>query len=82
MEPFTSLFVMALYKATEKIWEKGFDATWALLDETLKTHFARWPGKGEEQNGVWRSQRQLKTPAIKRCQTSVWQTRPARQIAT
>ena len=28
MEPLTSLFILGLYRETEKIWEKGFDAAW------------------------------------------------------
>ena len=28
MEILTGLFIVGLYKATEKIWEKGFDAAW------------------------------------------------------
>ena len=48
MELLTALFVFSLYKATEKIWEKGFDAAWGPVDETLKARFTRWAGKGKE----------------------------------
>lgn len=48
MDPLSGLFVLALYKATEKIWEKGFDAAWAPVDERLKQRFSRWAGKGQE----------------------------------
>jgi hypothetical protein len=47
MEMLTGLFIVALYKATEKIWEKGFDAAWAPVGEDLKEHFLRWAGKGK-----------------------------------
>jgi len=28
MELITGLFILGLYKATERIWEMGFDAAW------------------------------------------------------
>ena len=45
MELLTGVFIVALYKATEKIWEKGFDAAWTPVDEALKTRFSRWAVK-------------------------------------
>lgn len=42
MEPVTALFIFSLYKATEKIWEKAFDAAWGPVDEALKARFTRW----------------------------------------
>jgi tetratricopeptide (TPR) repeat protein len=48
MEPVTALFILGLYKATEKIWEKAFDAAWGPVDEALKARFTRWAGKGKE----------------------------------
>jgi hypothetical protein len=51
MEPLTiaaGLFIYGLYKATEKIWEKGLDAAWTPVDEALKTRFTRWAGRGQE----------------------------------
>jgi len=48
MELITGLFILGLYKATEKIWGKGFDAAWGPVDEALKARFAHWAGKGKE----------------------------------
>jgi hypothetical protein len=48
VELVTGLFIVGLYKATEKIWEKGFDAAWAPVDEALKKRFARWAGRDKE----------------------------------
>jgi len=48
MELLTGLFILGLYKATEKIWDKGFDAAWGPVDEALKGRFAHWAGKGKE----------------------------------
>jgi len=48
MELITGLFIFGLYKATEKIWDKGFDAAWEPVDEALKARFAHWAGKGKE----------------------------------
>jgi len=45
MELITGLFIFALYKATETLWKKGFDAAWEPVDESLKKRFARWAGK-------------------------------------
>ena len=40
-----SLFIFSLYKVTEKIWEKSFDAAWEPVGEGLKERFFRWAGK-------------------------------------
>jgi len=48
MELITGLFIFGLYKATERIWKKGFDAAWEPVDEALKARFTRWAGKGKE----------------------------------
>jgi len=48
MELITGLFILGLYKATERIWDKGFDAAWTPVDEALKARFTRWAGKGKE----------------------------------
>jgi len=48
MEPITGLFIFGLYKATEKIWDKAFDAAWEPVDEALKKRFARWAGTDKE----------------------------------
>ena len=46
MDPIlTGVFVVALYKATELLWEKGFDAAWDPVGEGLKERFTRWAGK-------------------------------------
>ncbi len=46
MEPvLTGLFLVALYKATEKFWEKGFDAAWEPLGGALKERVTRWAGR-------------------------------------
>jgi tetratricopeptide (TPR) repeat protein/energy-coupling factor transporter ATP-binding protein EcfA2 len=48
MEVLTGLFIVGLYKATEKIWEKGFDAAWEPVGEALKGRFTRWAGRDKE----------------------------------
>ena len=48
MEILTGLFIVGLYKATEKIWEKGFDAAWEPVGEALKERFTRWAGRDRE----------------------------------
>jgi len=48
MEVLTGLFIVGLYKATEKIWEKGFDAAWTPVGEALKERFTRWAGRDKE----------------------------------
>ena len=48
MEILTGLFIVGLYKATEKIWEKGFDAAWEPVGLALKERFTRWAGKDKE----------------------------------
>ncbi|MDH4136309.1 MAG: hypothetical protein OEW09_06265 [Anaerolineae bacterium] len=48
MEILTGLFIIGLYKATEKIWEKGFDAAWEPVGEALKERFTRWAGRDKE----------------------------------
>jgi hypothetical protein len=48
MEILTGLFIVGLYKATEKIWEKGFDAAWTPVGEALKERFTRWAGRDKE----------------------------------
>jgi hypothetical protein len=52
MDLLTGLFALALYKATETVWtkvlDKGFDAAWAPVDESLKARFTRWAGKGQK----------------------------------
>ena len=50
MEPLISgALFFALYKATEKIWGKVFDAAWEpLIGERLKALFTRWAGKDKE----------------------------------
>ena len=47
MEIVTGLFIVGLYKATEKIWEKEFDAAWTLVSEALEG--ALHPLGGERQ---------------------------------
>ncbi len=42
------IFVIALYKTTETIWGKAFDAAWTPVDEALKERFARWAGTDKE----------------------------------
>ncbi len=42
------LFIFGLYKVTEKIWDKAFDATREPLDVSLKGRFTRWVGEGKE----------------------------------
>jgi hypothetical protein len=44
MEPITGLFILGLFKATETIWGKAFDAAWGPVDKSLKESFARWAG--------------------------------------
>ena len=46
MEILTGLFIVGLYKATEKIWEKGFDAAWEPVGLALKERFTRWRWHG------------------------------------
>ena len=48
MAPLTGLFLFGLYKVTEKVWDKAFDAAWEPVDDSLKTTFQQWGGKGEE----------------------------------
>jgi hypothetical protein len=48
MEILTGLFILGLYKATEEIGEKGFDAAWEPVGEALKEHFTRWAGRDKE----------------------------------
>lgn len=48
MEILTGLFIVGLYKATEKIWEKGFDAAWEPVGLALKERFTRWAGRDKE----------------------------------
>jgi len=48
MEVLTGLLIVGLYKATEKIWEKGFDAAWEPVGEALKGRFTRWAGRDKE----------------------------------
>ncbi|MCI0551879.1 MAG: hypothetical protein L0287_13065 [Anaerolineae bacterium] len=48
MDPLTGLFLFGLYKATEKVWDNAFDAAWEPVDDSLKSTFQRWAGKGEE----------------------------------
>ena len=45
MELLTGVFIVALFKATELLWEKGFDAAWDPVGEGLKKRFTRWAGK-------------------------------------
>jgi len=42
------IFVVALYKTTEIIWCKAFDAAWTPVDEALKERFGRWAGTDKE----------------------------------
>ena len=44
----TGLFFIGLFKVTEKIFDKVFDAAWEPVDESLKARFKRWAGKGKE----------------------------------
>lgn len=49
MDPLTaSLLASALFKATEKVWEKGFDAAWEPVGTGLKDRFLHLAGKGQE----------------------------------
>ena len=48
MEILTGLFIVGLYKATEKIWERGFDAAWEPVGLALKERFTRWAGKDKK----------------------------------
>lgn len=41
----TGIFIVALYKTTELVWEKVFDAAWEPVDETLKARSKRWAGR-------------------------------------
>jgi hypothetical protein len=42
------LFIVGLYKATEQIWEKGFDAAWEPVGLTLQERFTCWAGRDKE----------------------------------
>jgi hypothetical protein len=48
VEILTGLFIVGLYKATGKIWEKGFDGIWEPVGEALKGRFTRWAGRDKE----------------------------------
>ena len=48
MEILTGLFIVGLYKATEKIWEKAFNAAWEPVGEELKARFFRWASRDQE----------------------------------
>ncbi|MCA9946988.1 MAG: NACHT domain-containing protein, partial [Anaerolineales bacterium] len=48
MSLLAGFFFVGLYKATEKIFDKMFDAAWEPVDESLKARFKRWAGKGKE----------------------------------
>ncbi len=48
MEIIAGLFLTALYQLTEKVWEKGLDAAWDPLQESLKSTFSRLAGKDQE----------------------------------
>ena len=50
MEILAGLFIVGLYKATEKIWEKGFDAAWTPVGEALKERFTRWAADNPKEN--------------------------------
>jgi len=51
MEVLTGPFIFGLYKATEKIWEKGFDAAWEPVGEALKERFTCWAGRHKASAG-------------------------------
>ena len=48
MEILTGLFIRGLYEATEKIWEKRFDAAWEPVGLTLQERFTCWAGRDKE----------------------------------
>ena len=48
MEIMAGLFTYGLYKAMEKIWEKGFEAAWTPVGEALKNRFTHLAGKDQE----------------------------------
>jgi hypothetical protein len=47
MDPLTGLFIAALYKATEKIWEESVKAAWAPGREAIRERFLRLAGKDQ-----------------------------------
>jgi hypothetical protein len=47
MSILAGVFILALYKATENVWDKAFDAAWEPVDESLKARFFRWAGKDQ-----------------------------------
>ena len=48
MDPITGLFLFGLYKATEKVWDKTFDAALDLIKDAIKAKGKEWAGKGSE----------------------------------
>lgn len=48
MDYLIGIFVQALFKATETIWERTFDAAWDPLNASLKDRFLRFAGKDKE----------------------------------
>lgn len=78
VEPLTGLFIFGLYKATEKIWEKGFDAAWEPVDEALKKRFTRWAGRARRPSVRPPSSKPLSAPAPTLCATPLLLSRPSR----
>jgi hypothetical protein len=48
MSILTGILIISLYEVSKKLLEKGFDAAWEPVGDSLKDRFKRWAGTDEE----------------------------------
>ena len=48
MSIFTAILIFSLYEVSKKLFDKGFDAAWEPVGDSLKSRFKKWAGTDEE----------------------------------